>query len=153
MGDRLKQIWAGFEGVTSRRLTTGGVERIELPHRDESVNDDTEHLPTSFTAPSDAAFVTLRAELEARAAGAASKSGKRKSAKQKEQARHAATEPAFSGSEAAASFNPTSDLMRGLKSTELRTRLPEASYSSHVSSEAGAALSNLAKRKKRFGIF
>ena len=65
MAERLKQIWAGFEETTTRRLTGKGVENIIVPHRTDYSAVDQEFLPEGFEDPSSSAFSALHEELAA----------------------------------------------------------------------------------------
>lgn len=116
---RLKQIWAGFEGVTTRRLTNRTVEHIVVPSRADWRDEDAAFLPRNFEAPSMAAFEALKQRLS-------------------EKARHAdrKEKKAFGDSDtklpdvayAAPESDAARDLIRALKATEARTRRTEANY-------------------------
>ncbi len=145
MTDRLKQIWAGFEEKTTRRLSGRGVENIAVPHRRDWRAEDEQFLPENFEAPAKKAFEALKSRLAETEAGQSQKRGKRKSYN------------AGAQSAALAEFDaaPASmeSLVRGLKSTEARVERPTIDYVSFMSTNAGRELSSLKKRKKFLGLF
>ena len=63
MSDRLKKIWADFEGQTNRNLTGNGVDNIHVPNRKEWRTDDNRFLPDQFEAPAERAFAALTWKL------------------------------------------------------------------------------------------
>ncbi|NWG71882.1 MAG: hypothetical protein HXY23_09790 [Parvularculaceae bacterium] len=117
---RLKQIWSGFESVTTRRLTNRTVEHIVVPSRADWRDEDAAFLPRNFEGPAETAFAALRRRLA-------------------EKARHAdRKEKASFGGErdtelpdvayAAPESDAARDLIRALKATEMRTRRTDANY-------------------------
>lgn len=117
---RLKQIWSSFEGVTTRRLTNRTVEHIVVPSRTGWRDEDAAFLPRNFEAPAEAAFQALKQRLADKARHADRKDKK-----------------AFGGesdtelptvSYAAPESDAARDLIRALKSTEMRTRRAETNY-------------------------
>lgn len=137
MTDRLKQIWSGFEGATTRRLTGRGVDNIVMPSRRAG-----ESAPIDVEAPSEAAFAALKDRLSAagrKAERAASRRGERS---------------AYDGARGDEAAAAVSDLLKGLAATEARTaRRATADYVSHVSSDPKAAAKLFAPRKKFLGLF
>lgn len=141
--ERLTQIWGGFERVTQRRLTGRGVENIEVPSRRDFQAHDEEFLPKNFSAPADVAFAALKRRLSA--------------AEQRQaraQGRSFAAPPAPLSAEAAEAGAPESvrDLIRGLKSTEMRTHRRDVDYVAFASANPKSA-PKLKSRRKLFGIF
>lgn len=117
---RLKQIWSGFENVTTRRLTNRAIEHIVVPGRASWREEDAAFLPRNFEAPAEVAFQALKQRLA-------------------EKARHAERKDkkAFGGTSdtelpdvayAAPESDAARDLIRALKATEMRTRRTDASY-------------------------
>ena len=148
MTDRLKDIWSGFEQTTSRSLTGKGIENILVPPRADFGVDDNSFLPENYSGPAEAAFSALRADLQAKGKffGRKNKSAQSKSALERASGDHETTasfsERDYSGDE----------LIRGLRSTAMRTTRCELDYESYLSSDAGKAAAKKHK-KKRFGIF
>jgi len=120
---RLKQIWSGFENVTTRRLTNRAVEHIVVPGRASWREEDAAFLPRNFEPPAEAAFQALKQRLA-------------------EKARHAdrREKKAFGESDtrlpdvayAAPESDAARDLIRALKATEMRTRRTDASYADAI---------------------
>ena len=144
MSERLKQIWAGFEETTSRRLTGGGVDKIHVPSRVDWQAEDQAFLPENFNAPAEAAFSALSAQLEANT----KKFGRKKKAKTDE-----GNEVTLAAAPAEATFNGGAELLKGLRSTALRTERTEIDYNTFLADGGGKVLQTLKKRKKRFGLF
>jgi len=139
MVERLKQIWSGFEAVTTRNLTGKGVENILVPHRSDYADDDSHFLPDAYEGPAESAFDTLRADLAAKE----KRFGRKK--------RKMDDEPRLEDQEASASFKGD-DLFQGMYATSMRVERTDIDYETFLSSDAGkAALKK--NRKKRFGIF
>ena len=138
MEDRLKQIWAGFEERTSRHLVEGGVDNIVVPHRSDW-KAELEPPPEGLDAPAEAAFSALKMRLKAQAKKA--KKGARSFEPIGEAPSFAMADP----SEAAR------DLIRGLKSTEMRVSRPQYNYEDALPD--GARRKLFKKRKKFLGIF
>lgn len=140
MDERLKQIWSGFEEVTTRRLTGRGVDNIAVPHRTDYVAEDIDFLPEEFTAPAEAAFSALREELGRK---------EKKFGRKKKQTSNMSAAEADGQTQ---NFNGD-DLLKGLRATALRTERPERDYQAFLSSAEGKATYKKLKRKKRFGLF
>lgn len=144
MDERLKQIWSGFQETTTRNLTGGGVDNIDVPHRRDYGAEDTRLLPTEYEAPAQAAFAALRTELESKA----KRFGR---SKKKPQASY---DGAQEGPDAMASRRfDGEELIKGLKATAMRTERPERDYSAFLASAEGKAAFKKFKKKKRFGLF
>lgn len=142
MVERLKQIWGGFEGATTRRLTGRGVDNILVPARRDYGAADETFLPDGFTPPAEAAFARLKAQLSAAERKDAKKSGRRNGAA------FAPPAPLSPGSETEGAPEAARDLIRGLNATEARVSRRSVEYGD--SPEAAAAGRG---RKKVFGIF
>ena len=140
MTERLKQIWSGFEGVTTRNLTGSGVDNIVVPSRVDYQAEDQSFLPETFNAPAHAAFAELHSTL--------TDNKKRFGRKKKEQAEQA--EPVEVS--ASVSFGPE-DLFQGLEATAWRVERTEMNYQHFLSSGGAKALETLGKKKKRFIFF
>ena len=155
MTDRLKQIWSGFEGVTTRRLVSGGVENIDVPNRHEFSNDEQPTLPPEFHAPSAAALDALKTRLLA--AEKAAKAPRRTKGKKRplhDGASFSASDHQHGGAMSFEGAPPeTKAMLRGLKSTQDRTERPHMLYSADMAKRASAELDSLKKRKKFLGIF
>jgi len=141
MVERLKQIWAGFEETTTRRLTGKGVDNIVTPHRADYADEDRQLLPENYEAPSERAFAALH---EALAAQKKKFGGKRKK-------RVRASEAGTPAPMATQVFNGD-ELIKGLKATAMRTERSDIDYPAFLTSDAGKAVLKKTK-KKRFGIF
>ncbi len=150
MAERLKQIWGGFERVTARTLSGRGVENIDVPHRRELRAHDEEFLPKDFSAPADAAFAALKHRLSAGEQRALKKEERRARA----EGRGFSAPPAPLSADAAETSAPEGvrDLIRGLKSTEMRTHRRDADYTAFAAANPKAT-PKLKARKKIFGIF
>ena len=148
MTDRLKQIWGGFESVTTRHLTGRGVDNIITPRRRDYKAEDASFLPEGFHAPAQAAFEALRAELAVKEHKANAKGTKGETRSLFEAELNRADGAAFADAPAEAK-----DMLRGLKSTEDRVLRSEMNYAADMSAKAGDALKSLNKRKKFLGIF
>ncbi len=155
MSDRLKQIWGGFERVTERSLTGRGVDNIAVPDRREFQGTDENFLPKDFSAPAEAAFAALRQSLTAE--------GKKARAREERRARtlgrNYSAPPAplsadatEAGATEAGAPDAVRDLIRGLHSTEARTRRRDFDYTAFAASNPKAA-PRLVARKKFLGIF
>ena len=157
MTDRLKQIWSGFEGQTTRRLTGRGVDNIAVPHRQDWQADDLEHLPQNFDAPSHAAFEALKASLAAKE----KKSAKRRP--RRGETAELAAPPARSSLDG--DLKPVRDLIRGLRSTEDRIARSDFDYSEHLAANPQrkrglfggkrvfGAVNDSGRKKRFFGLF
>ena len=150
MAERLKQIWGGFERVTTRSLTGRGVENIEVPSRFDYQAADEAFLPKNFSAPADAAFAALKHRLSA--------AEQRQIRKEERRARSAgrsfSAPPAPLSGDAPETSAPDSvkDLIRGLHATEMRTTRRDADYRSFAAANPKLT-PKLKSRKKLFGIF
>jgi len=144
MDERLKKIWSGFQATTTRNLTGGGVDNIDVPHRRDYSVEDTQLLPEEFEAPAQAAFAALRTELESKAKrfGRSKKKPEASYAGMRDKP-DAMASRRFDGEE----------LIKGLKATAMRTERPERDYGAFLASAEGKAAFKKFKRKKRFGIF
>ncbi|MFQ5563419.1 MAG: hypothetical protein ACE5FO_07605 [Parvularculaceae bacterium] len=142
MTERLKQIWAGFEGKTERRLTGRGVDNIAVPHRRDWRAEDAQFLPENFEAPAAKAFEALKHRLAETEAAQSKKRRKRADY-------HVAPEPEATDT----GFPALENLIRGLKATESRTERRDIDYVRFMSTNAGRELESLKKRKKFLGIF
>lgn len=150
MPERLKQIWGGFERVTTRSLTGRGVENIEIPSRRELSAHDDEFLPRNYTAPAEAAFSALKHRLSAAEKRAITREARRARA----EGRSFSAPPAPLSADAAETGAPESvrDMIRGLRSTEMRTERRDFDYASFAAANPKATPS-LKPRKKFLGLF
>lgn len=150
MPERLKQIWGGFERVTTRGLTGRGVENIEIPNRREFQAHDEMFLPKNFSAPADAAFAALKHRLSAGEQRAIRKEERRARA----EGRAFSAPPAPLSGDAPETGAPDSvrDLIRGLHSTEMRTLRRDFDYAAFAAANPKAA-PRIRARKKLFGLF
>lgn len=145
MTERLKQIWAGFEGKTERRLTGRGVDNIVVPHRRDWRAEDAQFLPEDFEAPAAKAFDALKRRLADVEAGRSKRRGKR--------SKRGAAPTTFEEDSADIVPAALESLIRGLKATETRVERRDIDYVSYMSDNAGRELKSLKKRKKFLGIF
>lgn len=144
MGDKLKQIWAGFEETTTRKLTGGGIANIHVPSRLNARDRDAEPLPEGVAEPVEAAFSALRAKLKNQEAKF-SLPGSRK--------RKAAL-PSEAPEEIMLQSHDGDELIKGMRATALRTQRSEYDYTSFMATSEGKSLLKKHKRsKKRFGFF
>lgn len=150
MAERLKQIWGGFERVTQRSLTGRGIENIDVPNRRDFQASDEAFLPKNFSAPADAAFAALKHRLTA----AEQRAAKREERRAKAEGRSFAAPPDPISADALEANAPDSvkDLIRGLHSTEMRTRRRDFDYADYAASGVKGA-PKLKARRKLFGIF
>ena len=143
MSDRLKQIWSGFSGTTTRNLTGRGIDNILVPHRSDYSATDEAFLPENFSAPAEAAVSALRENLSRK---------EKKFARKKKPSAALPTEP--EPSVATTAFSAAGDdLIRGLRATAMRVERPELDYSAYLESSEGKALFKKHKRRKFFGLF
>ena len=142
MGNRIKDIWAGFEQTTSRHLTGAGVDNIIVPHRVDYAAEDEALLPETFDTPASAAFTALREKL----AGQHKKFGR--NAHRSDRSASETMPPDMANQ----TFNGD-DLIKGMQATAMRTERPERDYQSYMASDEGRAALKRHKKKKRFGIF
>ncbi|MEX6632802.1 hypothetical protein [Hyphococcus lacteus] len=147
MSDRLKQIWSGFSGSTTRQLTGRGVDNILVPSRSDYAATDENFLPENFSAPADAAFSALRENLahKEKKFGGKKKRMSHKPSNMPSEAEDFVAATAFSAS--------GDDLIRGLRATALRVERPDIDYSAYLASDEGKAVFKKYKKKKRFGFF
>lgn len=151
MTDRLKQIWGGFERVTQRNLTGRGIDNIEVPNRRAFEAADDAFLPKNFSAPADAAFAALKRRLS----DAEQKAARREERRARAEGRSlAAAPPAPLSGDAIEAGAPDSarDLIRGLHSTEMRTRRRDFDYAAFAAANPKAT-PKLKARRKLFGLF
>ncbi|MGD9799479.1 MAG: hypothetical protein AB7F91_05290 [Parvularculaceae bacterium] len=150
MTERLKQIWGGFERVTTRNLTGRGVENIETPERFDYLAIDEDLLPKNFSAPADAAFAALKHRLSA----AEQRAVKREERRAKAAGKSFAAPPAPLSAEMAEASVPDSvkDLIRGLRSTAMRTERRDVDYAAFAAADPKLG-ARLKPRKKFFGLF
>jgi hypothetical protein len=145
---RLKQIWSGFEGVTTRHLTGGGVDRIETrSRRDYDASISAPVADHSVPSPAETAFAALRHRLSAAEQRQARREEK---ASRKSGARAMAAPPAPLSPQMPADAAPEAvqDLVRGLRATSFRTDRSYADYPALAQSKSAGT-----GRKKIFGIF
>jgi hypothetical protein len=149
MGERLKQIWGGFERVTMRNLTGRGIDNIDVPSRRDFHAHDEAFLPKDFAAPADAAFAALKHRLSA----AEQRALRREERKARAEGRAFAAPPAPLSAEAPEGGAPEAvrDLIRGLKSTEMRTVRRDFDYAAYAAANPKAT-PRLKARRKLFGI-
>ena len=145
MDERLKQIWSGFQSTTSRNLTGGGVDNIAVPHRRDFSAQDQEPLPADFESPAQAAFSALREDL----ARKEKKFGWGKKVRAQAEFREAAPDKRANTPDP---FD-SSELLKGLKATAMRTERVERDYTTYMSSDEGKKAFKKHKKKKRFGLF
>ncbi|MEZ5896193.1 MAG: hypothetical protein R3C51_07300 [Parvularculaceae bacterium] len=148
MSDRLKQIWSGFEGATTRRLTGRGIDNIEVPHRELNGREN-DFLPENFTAPADAAFAALKHRLSAAEQRALKRQAKKRR-RGETQGYDAPPAPLSSGSPQEGAPEAVRDLIRGLKATQMRVYRDDVDYAAWLAENPKAAPR---ARKKIFGIF
>ena len=150
MTDRLKQIWSGFSGVTTRHLTGSTVENVVVERRQNWQAEDAARLPDDYSAPAQAAFDALKfrlAEQEKRA------NRKKRRHDLNASPRFDAPAPLTGEADFSAAPESAKDLIRGLKATEDRVVRPNYDYAAHMASSAGKELESLKKRKKFLGLF
>jgi hypothetical protein len=153
MTERLKEIWSGFEGVTSRHLSGRGVDNIVVPHRQDWQADDAQFLPENYPAPSYAAFEKLKSRLAEKGKKAEKRARRRGETAEMADLAPPPADPAFNGE-----LKPVRDLIRGLMATEARVARSEWDYTDYLSSQPqkkrlfGSARGPGA-RKKFLGIF
>ena len=143
MSDRLKQIWSGFSGTTTRHLTGRGVDNILVPHRSDYAATDENFLPENFSAPAEAAFSALRESLAEKEKLFGSKKKKRYTPKPgaiPSEAEDFVAATAFSAS--------GDDLIRGLRATAMRVERPDIDYGAYFASSEGKAAYKKYKKKK-----
>lgn len=148
--ERLKQIWGGFERVTQRNLTGRGIENIDVPNRRDFAPRDMELLPKNFAAPADVAFSALRHRLSA----AEQRQLKKEERRARASGRSFSAPPAPLSADAAEEGAPESvrDLIRGLRSTEMRIERREVDYTAFAAANPNAT-PKLKARRKIFGVF
>ncbi len=145
MDERLKQIWSGFQSTTSRNLTGGGVDNIAVPHRRDFAAQDQEPLPADFEGPAQAAFSALREDL--------ARKEKKFSWGKKVHAQAEFREAAPDKGPSTPDPFDSSELLKGLKATAMRTERVERDYMAFMSSDEGKKAFKKHKKKKRFGLF
>jgi hypothetical protein len=150
MADRLKQIWGGFERVTQRNLTGRGIENIEIPNKREYQARDLEFLPKNFSAPADVAFAALRHRLSA----AEQRQIRQEERRARAEGRGFSAPPAPLSADAAEAAAPEAvrDLIRGLRSTEMRVERRDFDYAAFAAANPKSA-PKLKGRRKILGVF
>jgi hypothetical protein len=150
MAERLKQIWGGFERVTQRNLTGRGIENIEIPNKREYRAHDAEFLPKNFSPPADAAFAALKHRLSA----AEQRQIKKEERRARAEGREFSAPPAPLSADAAEAAAPESvrDLIRGLRSTEMRVERRDFDYAAFATANPKTA-PKLKARRKFLGVF
>ncbi|MCB2112223.1 MAG: hypothetical protein R3C42_01940 [Parvularculaceae bacterium] len=150
MTERLKKIWGGFERATTRNLTGRGVDNIEIPERFDYAAVEDDLLPKNFSTPADAAFAALKTRLSA----AEQRALKREERRAKAAGKSFIAPPAPLSAEAAEASVPDSvkDLIRGLRSTAMRTERRDVDYAAFAQANPGLA-PKLKGRKKFLGLF
>lgn len=148
MSGRLKQIWKGFEGVTTRQLTGRGVDNLDLPSRRELDARAKEAAPADLPEPAQAAFAALRTRLGAAEQRAARREEKRAARAGVRAAFEAPPAPLSAQMPAEAAPDAVQDLVRGLRATSFRT---ERTLTDYPAGPVGAG--GRGHRKKVFGIF
>ena len=149
MSGRLKQIWGGFEGMTTRHLTGGGVDRIETrSRRDYDAAASPSVSEAAIASPAEAAFAALRHRLSAAEQRQARREDK--SARKNGVDRSLSAPPAPLSAQMPADAAPEAvqDLVRGLRATSFRTDRNYADYPALAQSKSARF-----GRKKVFGIF
>jgi hypothetical protein len=121
---RLKQIWAGFEAATTRRLVNRAVDHIAVPHRRDLGAEDLSLLQEGFREPSAAGFAALKTRLTERKA----KPEKRGGRSAKADSDTALPETA----QFAPETDAARDLIKALRATDFRTRRPQFDYVDQV---------------------
>lgn len=154
MTERLKEIWSGFEGATSRHLTGRGVDNIIVPHRQDWQAEDAQFLPENYPAPSYAAFEMLKARLAEKGRKAEKRARRRGETAAMADMAPPPPDPAFNGE-----LKPVRDLIRGLMSTEARVARSDCDYAEFLSAQPqkkrlfGGPKPAGGGRKKFLGIF
>lgn len=142
MSERLRQIWSGFEGQTTRNLTGRGVDKIVVPQRSDWRADDEAFLPEAFEGPAKAAFDVLTHNRKAQKKRFFGR--KKKDASPVEPPAAAAPVSDFAG---------VRDLLMGLRSTAERTERGDMDYQLFLDLDGGKSLNSLKKKPKRFKFF
>jgi len=158
MTERLKEIWSSFEKSTSRRLTGRGVENIDVPHRTHMPTSAPE-MPENISEPAIIAFEALKHRLSEGERRSMKSAARKKDVAPWERVgervggeRNAPPAPLSSYSEQESAPHSARDLIRGLRSTEMRISRRDADYGAWLSSAPKSAL-KLKSRKKFFGLF
>jgi hypothetical protein len=149
MPERLKQIWSGFEGVTTRRLTGGGIENIIPPsHR---AYDPSEGMPKETAtqpSPADVAAAELRARLTAHTEKVDARARRRGRKADRDEIDFVDNDRNRRSQQ-----DPVSDVLKGMAATEMRTMRPDADFGKFLAANAGRKLASVGKRKKFLGVF
>ncbi|MEZ5922522.1 MAG: hypothetical protein R3C60_14405 [Parvularculaceae bacterium] len=153
MTERLKEIWSSFEKSTTRRLTGRGVENIDVPHRTEMPTIAPE-MPENITEPAIIAFEALKHRLSEGERRSMNSAQRKKDVAPWERGgeRNAPPAPLSSYSEQESAPQSARDLIRGLRSTEMRVSRRDADYGAWLSSAPKGAI-KLKTRRKFFGLF
>ncbi len=147
MNERLKQIWAGFEKSTTRRLTGRGVDQIIVPGRTDWRAEERASLAPEAVLPAEAAFAALKHRLSAAEQRAARREERR--AKADGRSLSSAPDPIEAANKGA---EPVRDLMMGLKATQARVERSEIDYTAWLATNPKGAPKLTAPKKKFFGI-
>jgi hypothetical protein len=148
MTERLKQIWAGFEKTTTRRLSGRGVDTIAVPARTDWRAEERASLAPDAAMPAEIAFAALKRRLSAHEQRAARKAERR--ARADGASLSSAPDPIEAAS---AAPDGVRDLMIGLKATDARTVRRDIDYTAYLASNPKGAPKLAAPKKKIFGIF
>lgn len=130
MTERLKEIWSGFAGATTRKLSGGGVDTIVVPHRQDWQAEDEQFLPENYPAPSYTAFEKLKARLAEKGKKAEKRARRRGETAAMADLAPPPENPAFNGE-----LKPVRDLIRGLMATEARIARSEFDYTDYLSAQ------------------
>lgn len=148
MNERLKQIWAGFEKSTSRRLTGRGVDTIIVPGRTDWRAEERASLAPEAVLPAEAAFSALKHRLSAAEQRNARKEERR--ARSEGRSLSSAPDPIEAANAAPEAVR---DLMMGLKATQARVERREIDYTAYLATNPKGAPKLAAPKKKLFGVF
>lgn len=148
MNERLKQIWAGFEKTTTRRLTGRGVDQIVVPGRTDWRAEERASLAPEAILPAEAAFSALKHRLSASEQRSARKEERR--AKAEGRSLSSPPDPVEAANAAPESVK---DLMMGLKATQARVERREIDYTAYLATNPKGAPKLAPPRKKLFGVF
>ncbi len=148
MNERLKQIWAGFEKTTTRRLTGRGVDQIVVPGRTDWRAEERASLAPEAILPAEAAFSALKHRLSASEQRSARKEERRAKAEGR-----SLSSPPDPVEAANAAPEAVKDLMMGLKATQARVERREIDYTAYLATNPKGAPKLSVPKKKLFGVF
>lgn len=153
--DRLQQIWAGFEQVTTRNLTGRGVDNIPRPvveetERHRSLLEDAHRatsvpMPDGVTEPAEAAFAALQRQMMPL-------DGKGKAKGRKSRAKQSLGEQPVVPETSVPKLDQDEQLFKDLKTTEMLTTRRDGDYDTWLAAREEERRSQK-KRKKFLGIF